>query len=110
LFRLLKQIIGRLSADADCQMADTDYRQTGPDTNYRPIISAPLVEMCTFYTLNLLSWFKVAVIYIMAIIIVISDCKKIIITMFMHLIISWHIMPLISGSIVCILALRHLIQ
>jgi len=21
--------IGRLSADADCQMADTDYRQTG---------------------------------------------------------------------------------
>jgi len=29
LFCLLKQIIGGLSADADCQMADTDYRQTG---------------------------------------------------------------------------------
>jgi len=25
---LSKQIIGRLSADADCQMADTDYWQT----------------------------------------------------------------------------------
>jgi len=29
LFCLLKQIIGRLSADADCLMADTDYRKTG---------------------------------------------------------------------------------
>jgi len=35
LFCLLKQIIGRLSADADCQMADTDYR---------PIIGAPLIN------------------------------------------------------------------
>jgi len=26
LFCLLKQIIGRLSADADCHTADTDYR------------------------------------------------------------------------------------
>jgi len=34
LFCSLKQIIDRLSADADCQMADTDYR---------PIIGAPLV-------------------------------------------------------------------
>jgi len=33
LFCLLKQITGRLSADAGCQMADTDYR---------PIIGAPL--------------------------------------------------------------------
>jgi len=38
-FCLLKQIIGRLSADADCQMADTDYR---------PIIGAPLVGITNY--------------------------------------------------------------
>jgi len=39
--------IGRLSADADCQMADTDYRQTGrqsANTDYWPIIGAPLIK------------------------------------------------------------------
>jgi len=33
LFCLLKQIIGQLSAD--CQMADTDYRQTGLSADNR---------------------------------------------------------------------------
>jgi len=44
LFCFLKQIIGRLSADGDCQMADTDYR---------PIIGAPLVSVQTFSQQNL---------------------------------------------------------
>jgi len=41
--------IGRLSADADCQMADTNYRHT----DYRPIIGAPLVCMPVVHTFGL---------------------------------------------------------
>jgi len=41
LFCLLKQIIGRLSADADKRPADADCQMA--DTDYRPIIGARLV-------------------------------------------------------------------
>ena len=44
LFCLQKQIIGQLSADADCQMADT---------NYQPIIGAPLVAIDTIQCFTL---------------------------------------------------------
>jgi len=51
LFCLLKQIIGQLSADADCQMADTDYR-----TDYRPIIGAPIIENTVVQVMRRTQW------------------------------------------------------
>ena len=67
LFCLLKRIIGhltigigRLSADADYQMADTDYRQTGrqlADTDYRPIIGAP-VMVINFCFNSVFMWWR----------------------------------------------------
>ena len=50
--------IGRLSSDVDCQMADTDYRQTGrlsADTDHQLIIGAPLVESDQF-SMPVLAW------------------------------------------------------